>query len=151
MGRTTVRKRVTPRPRVRTVHTIEDAREEILKLVPAGHNIHLSAFFHDNDIVGRRYSSESYNCSVYCDAREVIDIDASSPAKLVKAFVDWMNTPYVEPTPPRRAPTAHATLSKSLTVVGTRPNESRSSAPLIGHLVPRLPYQRPLLTNGGDS
>jgi hypothetical protein len=142
--RTTVKKRITPR--ASSAKTIEAAREQILRIVPPGVRIHISAFWHDSQSGRWKSSRQSYNVSIYSDltGRELADLNATSPGGLVAAVMTWCTKPVQHDTPEPPPP-----VSREMTVGPRRaaPTESRSS---IAHAVPRVGHNLPLLEYGGD-
>jgi hypothetical protein len=144
--RTTVKKRITPR--ASSAKTIEAAREQILRIVPPGVRIHISAFWHDSQSGRWKSSRESYNVSIYSDltGRELADLDATSPGGLVTAVMTWCTKPVQHDTPEPRPP-----VSQEMAVRRPGRNESRSSSGAIGHSVPRVGHHVPLLEYGGQS
>lgn len=153
MGRTNVRKRITPRPKPsKPAKSIEQAFEQISKLVPMGVRAHVSGYWTHLRDSCYSYSNENYYCTLHVGGKEIAELKSTSPAKLVAAFREWAAQPFQHddrPKPVARPFSAEIDLSTRSLAVPSAPVESRSSSGNLGHAVPRLNHQLPLLTHNG--
>jgi hypothetical protein len=146
LPRTKTRKRITPRPA--PARNFEEAHGQIRRYLRKGQRATIMAYVIEDRSPTFRHGYHTYSCRITDAAgKQVADLDAQTPAKLVAAFLKWRDTP-----PKREAPpfAAEIDLSKrSMAPVPAR-NESRSSSGRLGHDVPKLAHQLPLLTYSGD-
>jgi hypothetical protein len=118
----------TARRRVREPETIEEARAIILQLVPNGCRVHMFASWFDHREKGSKYSSVSYACTLYGVALSRSEIEASSPAGLVRAVYNALLAPR-DPQPTPRPATSIDLIDILDPATGRGILESQSSKP----------------------
>ncbi|WP_254512884.1 hypothetical protein [Anatilimnocola floriformis] len=135
--------------RLKEAKSIEEAREQIGKIVPVNCRVYVHALFNDQRSHNSSYSSASYFCEVSNANVTIVDVRGSTPAALVTAVQLALQEPPKPKAPPPK-PQSRALIPVRPAYEGEIDEdfdpdfvEPRGSTPRLS------PRQLPLLTSGG--